>query len=276
MIPNQEKHLDVHYLTDPGSKGRVNEDKFKISSFELSAKDPTPVLLAVIADGVGGHQAGEIAAEIAIETIERIIAESESEEPVWLLKSALLEANHAITTRSENEDDKKGMGSTIACGLILDYSLYIASMGDSRIYLIRDGIITQLTRDHTWVQEALDTGVIKDEEARNHPRRHLIRSFLGSSEPIKPDLRLFLSKKESDEQAKANQGLPLIPQDKVLLCTDGLTDLVTDEEILNTFQETADIDEALQQLIDLANQRGGHDNITTVLLKTRGEELFLT
>jgi len=276
VIVSPEKHLNTYAITDPGKQGRLNEDNYRITPFERSEKDATPVLLAVVADGVGGHQAGEIASEIAVEKVEEIIAESEDEEPLWLLKSALLEANHSITSRAEKEQDKQGMGSTITCALIIDDALYIASMGDSRIYLIRDGVITQLTIDHTWIQEAIDNGIIQVEEARNHPRRHLIRSFLGSSDPIKPDLRLQLTQGEDEEKARANQGLPLIPQDQVLLCTDGLTDLISDEEILSQLQNTPHPDQALKSLVELANQRGGHDNITAVLLQHPEEELFIT
>ncbi|MEJ2448733.1 MAG: hypothetical protein P8Y37_12450 [Anaerolineales bacterium] len=116
--------------------------------------------------------------------------------------------------------------------------LYLGAVGDSRIYLIRGNTIRQLTTDHTWVQEALDIGVINEEEARSHPRRHLIRSYLGSPDPVHPDLRLYLDMEENQEQAKANQGLPLIPGDQVLLCSDGLTDLVADPEILEILQDT--------------------------------------
>jgi len=274
--PTQEPHLQVVTFTDPGRGGRVNEDRFKINAYHLSENEDIPVLLAVVADGVGGHQAGEIAAEIAVDTVDRIISESDPEEPAWILKKALLEANHSITSRAEKELDKEGMGSTITCALVIDSSLYIASMGDSRIYLIRDGQIRQLTMDHTWVQEAIDSGVIQIDEARNHPRRHLIRSFLGSSDPIQPDLRLFLSNRETDEQAEANQGLPLIPQDLVLLCTDGLTDLVTDEEIFKEIERQSDQRQALEELGQLAMERGGYDNITAVLLQFPGEELYLT
>ena len=276
MIPKDDQHYHVYTITHPGSKGRINEDQFKISSYEISEEDNTPVLLAVVADGVGGHQAGEIAAQIAVDTVDRVLVESELEEPAWILKSALLEANHAITSLASEEEDKKGMGSTITCALLIGNSLYIASMGDSRIYLMRDQVITQLTVDHTWVQEAIDNGVIQVEEARKHPRRHLIRSYLGSSDPIKPDLRLYLSRRETEEQAKANQGLPLIPQDMVMLCTDGLTDLVRDQEIIEVIHEAPRPEDGLQELVELANNRGGHDNITIVLLQSQEEKLYLT
>ena len=274
MIPSNQNHLDTSSITDPGSRGRLNEDSYQISSFTISDNDDTPVLLTVVADGIGGHKAGEIASRIAVETIINAVAESDMSDPQWILKSALLEANHSITSEAAEDDERKGMGSTVACALIIDTALYIATLGDSRIYLIRDNIIRQLNVDHTWVQEALDVGVINSEEARSHPRRHLIRSYLGSSDPIKPDLRLYLADNENMEQAKANQGLPLLPMDQILLCSDGLSDLVADEEILDILQGGGTHDEQLQKLVDLANLRGGHDNITIVLLQSPGDELF--
>ncbi len=274
MIPSERTHLDYAAITDPGSRGRLNEDAYEIISFNISESDDTPVLLSIVADGIGGHKAGEIASSIAVATIISSIKESDGSDPLWVLKSALLEANHSITSEADSDATRRGMGSTVVCALIIDSSLYIASLGDSRIYLIRDKVIQQMSIDHTWVQEALDVGVINSEEAKSHPRRHLIRSYLGSSDPITPDLRLYLEEKENTEQAKANQGLPLVPGDKVILCTDGLTDLVADEEILEILDTEGSREDHLQKLVDLANLRGGHDNITIVLIQSPGEELF--
>jgi protein phosphatase len=274
VIPSNQHHLEFSAITDPGSRGRINEDSYETISFKLSESDETPVLLSIVADGIGGHKAGEIASKIAVATIIASVAESDGSDPLWVLKSALLEANHSITSEADDDDARKGMGSTVVCALIIEASLYIATLGDSRIYLVRDNVIQQLSIDHTWVQEALDVGVINSEEARSHPRRHLIRSYLGSSDPIRPDLRLYLDEKENEEQAKANQGLPLVPGDKVILCTDGLTDLVADEEILEILDTEGSREDHLQKLVDLANLRGGHDNITTILLQAPGEELF--
>jgi protein phosphatase len=274
VIPSKEPHLGIFSITDPGSRGRINEDSYEVKSFTISEDDDTPVLLAVIADGIGGHKAGEIASKIAVATIINSVAESDGSDPLWILKSALLEANHSITAEAEDDDSKRGMGSTVACAMIIDTAMYISTLGDSRIYLIRDNVIQQLNIDHTWVQEALEIGVINSDEARSHPRRHLIRSYLGSSDPIHPDLRLYLDPEENREQAKANQGLPLVPGDKVLICTDGLTDLVSDEEILQILNDGGNSQEHLQELVDLANDRGGHDNITITLLHSPGDELF--
>ncbi len=274
MIPSKKHHIDVFAITDPGSQGRINEDSYEIASFTINEDDDIPVLVAVIADGIGGHKAGEIASKIAVATIISSIAESDGSDPIWILKSALLEANHSITAEAGDDDSRRGMGSTVVCAMIIDLALYIATLGDSRIYLIRDQVVQQMNIDHTWVQEAMESGIINEEEARNHPRRHLIRSYLGSADPIQPDLRLYLDQNENQEQAKANQGLPLVPGDQLLLCTDGLTDLVANHEFLEILESGGSEDERLVKLVDLANMRGGHDNITIILLQVPGTELF--
>ncbi len=274
MIPSNIKYLNTYAITDPGKRGRRNEDAFRFETYEISESDPTPILLAVVADGVGGHKAGEVASALAIDSVFDAFLESDLSDPIWALKSALLEANHSITSQAGIDDEQEGMGSTVAIALVVDFSLYVASLGDSRIYLLRDDAIRQLTVDHTWVQEAIDNEVITPEEARSHPRRHLIRSYLGSTDPIQPDMRLYLEDQETVEQAKANQGMPLIPEDLILLCTDGLSDLVTDEEILKTARKIGDRKKMLKELITLANQRGGHDNITIILVEAPGDSLY--
>jgi protein phosphatase len=132
--------------------------------------------------------------------------------------------------------------------------------------MIRGDAIRQLSTDHTWIQEAIEHGALTPEEAVGHPNAHVIRRYLGSRQPVVPDLRLRMNAGESDDQAESNQGLRLLPGDQLLLCSDGLTDLVSDAEILATLK-TKSQDEALDELVSLANQRGGHDNITIVSLQ---------
>jgi protein phosphatase len=162
------------------------------------------------------------------------------------------------------------MGATCACAWVIKDRLYTASVGDSRIYLVRNQKIRQLTIDHTWVQEALDHGALTPDQARNHPNVHVIRRYLGSEQPVEPDFRLKLEAGESDSQAERNQGFRLRRGDRLLLCSDGLTDLVEDEEIRAALQ-TNQLDAAVQYLINLANHRGGHDNITVVALHVQGQ-----
>jgi len=266
VIPSERSHLYASAITHPGMTGKTNEDRYAISAYRLEDDAHTPSLFAIIADGVGGHRAGEVAAEIAVNTISHAIAVSDGTDPQETLEYAIIQAGEAIHVQSSKDDDQRGMGSTCVCVWVIGDHLYIASVGDSRIYLLRGEKIQQLTIDHTWVQEALEHGIIKPEQARNHPRSHIIRRYLGSKSSVVPDLRLKLIPEENDAQAIANQGVQLLPGDQLLLCSDGLSDLVEDEEILAEFQKHT-LSEALSSLVELANQRGGHDNITILALK---------
>ncbi|OQY28563.1 MAG: hypothetical protein B6I38_09055, partial [Anaerolineaceae bacterium 4572_5.1] len=266
MITSKQSHIRVAAITHPGMSGKNNEDQYAISAYTLSEDDPTPAVLGIVADGIGGHNAGEVASEIAVNIISSAIAESDGSEPLHSLVLGAQQASMMIRQEAEASDASKGMGSTCVCALIIDNRLYIVSIGDSRIYLVRDEKIQRLTTDHSWVQEAIEHGVISKEEAKSHPRRHVIHRYLGSAKAAKVDIRLRLSERENAEESKANQGMELLPHDHVLLCCDGLTDLVSDDEILNILQKTPDQAEALQKLVDLANERGGHDNITIVSL----------
>ncbi len=267
MIRTSQAHLYVAAKTHAGMSGKNNEDNFGVTAFRMSESNPTPVLFAIVADGIGGHQSGEVAAEMAIEIIANEVAQSSGTHPLSTFQKAFHKASEAIFLRAEESHGKhKGMGATCACAMVVGERLYIAWAGDSRIYLARGEQLLRLTTDHSWVQEAMDKGILDPEMADKHPNQHVIRRYLGSPTPAEPDLRLRLKAGESDAQMRANQGLLLQPGDRVLMCTDGLTDLVKDNEI-NAYLQTRDINAAVENLIDLANARGGHDNITVVLMR---------
>ena len=266
MIPSDRSHFYAAAVTHPGMSGKNNEDCYAVSAHHLSETDSTPSILAIVADGVGGHLAGEVAAEIAVETISQTVAGSDASNPREILENAVIRAGQAVYDQSDSGTDRQGMGATCACVWVISDKLYTASVGDSRIYLLSNGQIRQLTTDHTWVQEAIEHGIIKPEQARDHPRAHIIRRYLGSQKPVIPDLRLRLHPEETDKQTTANQGTQLRTGDQLLLCSDGLTDLVDDDEILAALQ-TEDLEESLDHLVDMANARGGHDNITIVTLQ---------
>ena len=265
MIRTDQAHLPVTALTHPGMKGKNNEDRFAVSAFKISGKKQIPVLLAILSDGIGGHRAGEVAAEIAVNKISQCIADSNGAQPVHILQKSIQEASQEIFKQSQEEIGRQGMGATCVCAMIVGGRLYAATVGDSRIYLMRGKTIQQLSIDHTWIQEALDNGVLKPEQVAGHPNQHVIRRYLGSPIPPKVDVRLRLTGKESDAQAESNQGMPLQSGDRILLCTDGLHDVVQDSEILGAFLQYPQAD-ALQYLINLANQRGGPDNITGIAI----------
>jgi len=266
MIRNDRAHLSVAAQTHAGMTGKNNEDRYAITSYQLSESEVTPVVFAVVADGIGGHRAGEVAAELAVNHISQVVAESNGHHPQKILEKAIQEASNSIADHASSTPDQEGMGSTCACVWVIGDQLYTASVGDTRIYLLREGRVQQLTTDHTWIQEALEKNIITQDYARDHPNIHVIRRYLGSPEPPEVDFRLRLYDSESDTLAEGNQGMPLYPGDTLLICSDGLTDLVWNDEIGEIIRTKGNIKTAAQGLIDTANQRGGHDNITVVLI----------
>lgn len=273
MIPVSTAHLQVAAVTHPGRRGKNNEDRLLASAFRISEKDPTPAILAVVADGVGGHRGGEVAADLAVKQITQVVAASDASQPQATLQDAFEQANQVIYNHSLANQDLSGMGTTCVCAWVIKDRLFAASVGDSRLYLVRGGVATRLSIDHTWVQEALDSGLLTPDQARSHPNAHVIRRHLGSAQPVVPDFRLRLSATETDARALANQGLQLLPGDITLLCSDGLTDLVNDGEIGVTLTRIG-LQEALQELVDRANERGGHDNISIVAIQVPSQAML--
>src|SRR6266542_6247161 len=266
MIRIQRAHLNVEAQTHPGMAGKNNEDRYAVASFVLDQHDKMPVLFAVLADGIGGHRAGEVAAELAVNHVMQVVAKSDGRNTHRIIEEAMNEASDAIAAHSASNENLKGMVATCAIAGIIGDKLYTAYVGDSRIYLMRSGRIQQLTVDHTWVQEAIDRGVLTPEKAREHPNVHVIRRYLGSPVPPEPDFRLKLASDEGDQHAEDNQGFQLLPNDVLLLCSDGLTDLVWNDEILEVVRSKPNVKEAARALVELANSRGGHDNTTVILI----------
>ena len=266
MNKPERAHLYVAVNTHPGMRGKNNEDRYAVSTHRFGAQKEVPSVLAVVCDGIGGHRAGEVAAEIAVETISRTVAASNASQPLDTLAEAIHLASEAIRSQSDANAERKGMGATCVCAWIIGERLFTASVGDSRLYLLRGDEIQQVTTDHTWVQEAIEFGALTPDQARGHPNAHVIRRYLGSQSPPESDFRQRLKPNETDEQALANQGTRMQAGDILLLVSDGLTDLVEPHEIQSAIKSN-EREEALQILVDLANERGGHDNITTVLLE---------
>ena len=264
MNRTQQSHLNVAALSHAGMTGKNNEDRFEVASY--STDGDKPVLFAVVSDGIGGHRAGEVAAELTINYIIENVSQSNGKNPITIMESAIHAASQAIAARSASKEDQHGMGSTCACVWLEDHNLFIAYVGDTRIYLVRDGSIQRLTIDHTWVQEAVDRGIITPAQAHDHPNVHVIRRHLGSVELPDVDFRLRLNGNEDTRRAHDNQGTPLKKGDILLMCTDGLTDMVWDDEILRLILTRNSLKSAAEDLIAQANERGGHDNITVVLI----------
>jgi protein phosphatase len=161
--------------------------------------------------------------------------------------------------------EQKGMGTTATCAWVIEDRLYGMNVGNSRLYLLRAGTLRQLSKDHSWVQEAMDLGAITSEQARNHPNSHVITRYLGTEKMV-PDDRLLLQDDETEQETENNQGMKLMPGDMLFLCSDGLSDVVEDFEIEAALRN-GEMNSSLEHLIALANARGGPDNITVVALQ---------
>ncbi len=207
---------------------------------------------AVVCDGMGGANGGNVASNIAVDIIANRIEEGYANgvtprSPDHLLASAMAAANIEIFDRAKNEPQYEGMGTTVVAVIVSGSNAYISHVGDSRIYLHRDNALQQVTRDHSVVQEMIESGQLTEEQARSHPRKHFITRALGVS---------AMEEGEFDE-------VELEPNDKLLLCTDGLTNMVDNAALTNLLGNGADIDILIQAALD----GGGTDNITAVLLE---------
>lgn len=270
--------LLVGDLSDAGRSGKNNEDSYAI--FEACQEESSdqvryhPVM--VVADGIGGNAGGETASRLAIDSfVDLLQARSNTPLPKRMV-DALNEANTTIYAHSLANPTLQNMGTTLVAAALIDDKLYIVHAGDSRAYLIRNGRAQPLTIDHTWAQEAIEAGRLSPKEAREHPNRHVIKRFLGISEQVEADpLILDYNNKPLDlDQIYSWSKVEWIrtqPGDTILLCSDGLTDVVQDEEIGKVVARYP-VKEAAQRLIDLANKAGGPDNITAVILQRKGAQ----
>lgn len=266
MIPTKQAHLHTAALSHVGMVRSKNEDNFAVSAFKLSETDSTPAVFAILCDGIGGHKAGEVASEMAVNRFSAKVARSDGSHPTQILNEAFRETNARIVKAANENPEQKGMGATLACTWVIGRRLYTATAGDSRIYLVRGGKIRQLNIDHTWLQEAVEKGSVDPAKLKDAPNLHVIRRHLGSEKVDEPDFRMRLREGESNEQMTANQGTPLLPGDVLLLCSDGLTDYLKSSEILGVMQREKNLNASVKALVTAANQRGGQDNITVVML----------
>ena len=247
--------IEAYGLTDVGKKRKHNEDAFALDVSEG---------LFIVADGMGGHAAGEVASKITVETIgEFIAATRQKEEATWPFKYnhqldfnsnrlavAIEKANERVMAAVAAQPWLKGMGTTVVAGLLNEKILSLAHVGDSRAYLVRDGQLSRLTDDHSWVHEQVTAGILTEEEAKTHPLKNVVTRALGGGPSVSPDL----------------QELVFSPGDRFLFCSDGLTTMVSDEEIHEAAAAIKDTQALCRHLVDLANEKGGVDNITVVIV----------
>lgn len=236
------KRLIAAGLSDIGRVRTSNEDAYLAGDSVYA-----------VADGMGGHVAGEVAASTALEPIATLDGKifGESSEAVQALRSAVIEANERVSRMAENEPSYRGMGTTLTAVLVEGQRLHVAHVGDSRAYLLRDGQFSQLTDDHTLVQHLVNEGQITQEEAAHHPQRSIITRAIGVSDEIDVD----------------SMTLELLPDDVLLLCSDGLTGVVDDATIAKEINRPDEPSEVLRRLVAMANEAGGPDNITGILLR---------
>jgi protein phosphatase len=206
--------------------------------------------LFIVADGMGGHKAGDYASRLCIESMVSQIKESASNTPVTIFQEAITFANRAVYEASQEDKEYEGMGTTmVACTLQGD-TLYVANIGDSRLYLLRDEL-EQITTDHSLVEEMVKIGNITEREARVHPQKNIITRALGIDDEVQADYF----------------ELQVAPSDVILLCSDGLTNMVEDDEIEYIIRKGESLQQAGEALIERANLNGGSDNITAVLVE---------
>jgi protein phosphatase len=265
--PRRKRLLfDTAVLTDRGMVRRNNED----SSLALDVSEPNTLGaesygIYLVADGMGGHQAGEVASEMATQMISATLLDSlrqasESLSPSHLVKQAMERANTEVYNMAGSNPEFSTMGTTVTLGLRLGNELYLGHIGDSRAYLIRKGRIQQLTEDHSLVACLLKAGAITLEEAKMHPDRGKILRCLGVSAGVTID-----TYRQTGNQDK----LTLHNGDSLVFCTDGLTGYVSDGEILDCLQGGGNAHSICQDLVNLANLRGGEDNISVIVVKVK-------
>ncbi|MCM1089918.1 MAG: Stp1/IreP family PP2C-type Ser/Thr phosphatase [Butyrivibrio sp.] len=238
--------LKTFSITDIGRKRKINQD------YVYTSEEPVGNLpnLFIVADGMGGHNAGEYASKLTVETMVQEIAESDETDTIKLLGRAIASANTLIRRKAAESPRMEGMGTTVVAAVCTDDGLRVANVGDSRLYIVNKEI-RQITRDHSQVEEMVRAGTISKAEARVHPDKNIITRAVGAIDEVEPDY-FTVELKEGD---------------LVLMCTDGLTNMLEDEEIRMIVGGARDIVEKTQALVEAANANGGRDNISVVLIE---------
>lgn len=239
-------------MTDVGKRRQLNQD------YVYTSENPVGNLpnLFLVADGMGGHNAGDYASRYTVETIVSEIAKSYEKNPVRILKKAIETANAHIREKSLETEEMAGMGTTIVAASCLENKLQVANVGDSRLYVIHEQKITQITRDHSLVEEMVRMGGLDRKLARNHPDKNIITRAIGARDTVEID---FFHEELSSG-------------DIVLMCSDGLTNMLEDEEIGRILKGSGSLEEKAEKLVAAANNNGGKDNIAVIIIDMFAEE----
>ena len=233
-------------ITDVGQNRSMNQD------FVFASETPVGNLpnLFVVADGMGGHRAGDTASRDTVGTLIESVRKSRETNPIKIIRTAVEEANRRVYEKSREDENLAGMGTTVVVAVIEGRYLYVANVGDSRLYLIREHI-RQVTKDHSLVEEMVRLGELTEEQARNHPDKNVITRAVG----VYPEVRIDFF----DEDLEG--------EDTILLCSDGLSNMVTDDAMEGIVKSCKNLQEAALRLIETANENGGRDNIAVVLVR---------
>ena len=243
--------MKAYAITDVGRKRNMNQDSV-FASAEPVGNLPN---LFIVADGMGGHNAGDFASRYTVETIVRSISESGEKNPIRLIRKAIEEANEGVRREAAEHPEMAGMGTTAVVTTVVGNFAYTANVGDSRMYLY-DGTLRQVTRDHSLVEEMVRLREITREEARFHPDKNIITRAVGAAEKVNMD---FFDYK-------------VTPGSTILMCTDGLTNMVADGEIEGIVEGQLSAEEKARRLVDAANAHGGADNIGVVIVEPDADE----
>ena len=245
--------MRIYSATDVGQKRKMNQD------YVFASADPVGNLpnLFVVADGMGGHNAGDYASSHAVSVVVEEIRQDRDFNPVKVIRHAIESANTEIITQAQNDENLRGMGTTMVVATIVGHYAYVANVGDSRLYLVNQQIL-QVTKDHSLVQEMVRMGEINAEQARNHPDKNIITRALGAERTV--DIDFF--------------DLKLEPGNVILMCSDGLSNMVEDSQIREIISDTEkNLEEKGKILISEANRNGGKDNIAVVLIEPFANEV---
>jgi PPM family protein phosphatase len=249
---NVRPGMEVAILTDVGRVRENNEDSYLYWEAEGEEAFRRKGRLAVIADGMGGYEGGQEASRLAVETVRAIYDKFLGHDPQAALMEAFIAAHENIQSYAQQHPEFHGMGTTCTALAILGRHLYFAHVGDSRLYLVRNREASRLTRDHSYVGRLVENGIVRSEDAENHPQRHILTAALGSGLEVAADI--------------SQQPFVLQEDDRLLLCTDGLWGLVNETEVASVIDENSP-GVACRELVNMALQRGGPDNVTVLILR---------
>jgi protein phosphatase len=249
---NPKPGVETASLTDVGRQRSNNEDSYLYWEPDSDEDFHRKGRLAIVADGMGGYDGGQEASRLAVETVRHVYDTAFAGDPQAVLTEAFETAHANIQRYAADHPEFYGMGTTCTALAIVDRKLFFAHVGDSRLYLIRAGTISRLTRDHSYVGRLVENGIVRSEDAESHPQRHILTAALGSGHVVTPHT--------------PEQPLPLEESDILLLCTDGLWGVVGDQELAHVAKGNPPA-EACTILVKMALERGGPDNITVLVLR---------